>query len=158
MVEAIIAVFITVVGVIGLYNIFSRMIISTSSSSSKLAAAYLAQEGIEVVRNIRDTNWLNPAKSWDTGLVDCSYGCEADYKTGTQEEETPLRPYYNGTYLNLDNNNFYSYSPGALTKYKRQITIEKIETDILKVNVLISWEDKKKPYSFEVDEYLYNWY
>ncbi len=154
--EVMIATVILVIGVVGIYTAFSRMVILTSGIPSRLIAAYLSQEGIEIVRNIRDTNWLIGGQSWDEGLTGCHGGCEADYKTGTLQEETPLRS-YGGDYLNIDQDNFYSYSTGVPTKYKRKITIEEIDPNILKVNILISWEAKRKSYDFETEEYLYNW-
>jgi type II secretory pathway pseudopilin PulG len=42
-------------------------------STNKLIATNLAREGVEIVRNIRDSNWIDPSVSpvpnWDDGLV-----------------------------------------------------------------------------------------
>jgi len=157
LIEVTVAIVILIVGIIGIYTAFSRMVILTSGISNRLIAAYLAQEGIEIVRNIRDTNWVENATSWNDGLTTCSSGCEADYKTGTQGEETPLRS-YTACYLNIDSNNFYGYSAGNQTKYKRKITIEEINVDTLKVTVWISWEEKGRFYDFEAGEYIYNYW
>ncbi len=157
LIEVTIAVVILIVGIVGIYTAFSRMVILTSGISNRLVAAYFAQEGIEIVRNIRDTNWVEGATSWNEGLTTCSSGCEADYKTGTPEQETPLR-FYTGDYLNIDSNNFYSYSAGTQTKYKRKITIKEIDADTLKVTVWISWEEKGRPYDFEAGEYIYDYW
>ena len=156
-IEAIIAIFILTVAVIGVYSSFSRMAISTSILSSRLIASYLAKEGIEVIRNIRDTNWLTP-QNWDTNLTDCVAGCEVDYKSDALAA-------YNGKYLNIDANGFYSYSTGQATKFKRKITItpqkvkeEDEEYNILKVSALIEWQERGEPYNFSAEGYLYDWY
>jgi len=154
--EVMVAVTVLLIGIVGIYTAFVRILISTSGISNRLIAAYLAQEGIEIVRNIRDTNWVEGAASWKDELINCSMGCEADYKTGTLSEETPLRA-YTESYLNMDYNNFYSYSSGTSTKFKRKITIASPEEDILKVSVLVIWEEKGKSYNFIVDEYIYDW-
>ncbi len=158
LIEVTVAVVILVVGIVGIYTTFLRIVILTSGISNRLVAAYLAQEGIEIVRNIRDTNWVEGVVSWNEGLTTCSGGCEADYKTGTPEEETPLGSYDGGNYLNIDSNNFYSYSIGDQAKYKRKITIEEIDIDTLKVTVWVDWEEKGKPYDFEAEEYIYNYW
>ena len=87
LIELIIAILILAVATIGVYNSFSTVVIFTDGVSSRLTAAYLAQEGIEIVRNMRDNNWLDVYQGWKKGLsdtnTDCSNGCEADYRTGT---------------------------------------------------------------------------
>jgi len=40
------------------YSMVQKMLIYTFTSSARLTAAYLAEEGIEVVRNIRDNAWM----------------------------------------------------------------------------------------------------
>lgn len=161
--EIIIATFILVTAIIASYSAFSGIITATSVISSRLTASYLTQEGIEIIRNIRDTNWLNnptdPTK-WNIGLTSCSSGCEADYTTGTAASETtPLRSYSENP-LNIDAYNFYSYFTGPATKFKRKITVapDPNNADILQVSVLIEWEDRGKSYNFTAEEYLYNWH
>jgi len=67
--ELIVAIFVMTVGVLGAYAVVQQIIVYNSISSSRLTAAYLAQEGIELVRNIRDTNWLDPVNPlWDDGI------------------------------------------------------------------------------------------
>ena len=67
--ELIMAIFVMTVGVLGAYAVVQQIIVYTLVSSSRLTAAYLAQEGIEIVRNIRDTNWLTvPPVVWNEGV------------------------------------------------------------------------------------------
>ncbi len=158
--EILIAIFILVTAIIGIYSTFPRIIVATSIISSRLTAAYLAQEGIEIIRNMRDANWLkNPTDptKWNIGLTGCTSGCEADYTTGAVDQTTALRS-YTGALLDIDANNFYSYSGGSPTKFKRKITVTSTATDVLQVSVLINWEDRGKPYNFTAEEKLYNWY
>jgi len=164
MLEIIIAIFILVVAVIGAYSAFSRIIVATSIISSRLTAAYLAQEGIEIIRNIRDTNWLK-GTNWDDIIEifndkSCSSGCEADYTTGAVNETTMLRSCMSpmGASLNIDADGFYSYSNGSPTKFKRKIIITSTVIDVLQVSVLINWEDRGETYNFTAEENLYNWH
>ena len=54
--EAIVAIFVITTGIVGVLSLVTQTISSATFSKDKLIAAYLAQEGIEIVRNIRDTN------------------------------------------------------------------------------------------------------
>ncbi len=58
LIEVIIAIFILTMGTVGAFSLIQRTIAFTSISSSRLTAAYLAQEGMEIARNIRDSNYL----------------------------------------------------------------------------------------------------
>ena len=70
--ETTIATFILTAGVLGAFALIQMITAFTSGISSQLAAIYLAQEGIESVRNIRDSNWLEqryvPETPWDQGV------------------------------------------------------------------------------------------
>ena len=161
--EVIVAIFILTVGIIGVSALITSTISSAIHSSNKLVAAYLAQEGIEIIRNIRDTNWIQQSTNWDEGLTICSAGCEADYNISTAEDPT-LTSYGSGRFLYIDGTNrFYRYIdiPGpsdAVTKFKRKITITSIDVDTLNVSAFVSWEEKGIPYTVTAKEYLYDWY
>lgn len=157
--EVIIAIFLITVGVLGALALITRTISITGISSQKLIASYLAQEGIEIVRNIRDGNWLeqrtNPAIPWDDGLGIGDW--EADYITQT------LTDIYDGDFLKIDGG-FYNYTLGTNTKFKRKITIfDKTDLDgdmiidMFKVSVLVEWQEKGETHSVPAQENLYNW-
>ena len=67
LIEVIVAIFLITVGTVGAFTLMQRTIAFTAVSSSQLVASYLAQEGIEIIRNIRDTNYLE-VSVWDDGL------------------------------------------------------------------------------------------
>lgn len=158
LIEVIAAVFVLLTGVIACYAVFFQMTKDARFVTPKLTAAYLAQEGIEIIRNMRDTNWLSAEENWDEGLTNCSSGCEADYTTGSGMEQSMALRSYGAAFLNLDDNNFYSYAVGVPTKFTRKITITKPDNNIMKVEVSVDWQDRGEDYNFIVTEYLYNWY
>ena len=81
--EVLAALFIMMMGVLGIFGLITRTVTFDSSVNSQLVASYLAQEGLELVRNIRDTNFLKIHKGaggqWNDGLTSCVVGCGADY-------------------------------------------------------------------------------
>jgi len=184
-IELVITIFILSVAVVGVYNAFSTMVVLTANASNRLIAAYLAQEGIELVRNIRDTNWTNDydwrcglanltgtTKTCTVGNKDCTIttgtGCQADYKTMGTATSSQLTPYgVNGDYLRTDSDGFYSYSTGTDTKFKRKIIITPMgspDNYIMKVRVEVFWDEKASILnpagqgSITAEENLYDWY
>ena len=88
LIELIIAIFILSVAIIGVFSAFSLVAELTSAASSRLKASFLAQEGLEIIRNMRDSNWLQ-GNGWTDGILiePCgTTGCEADYRTGMPGE------------------------------------------------------------------------
>lgn len=161
--ETIIALSLLSIGGFAVFNLIANTKGNMSLMSSKLQAAYLAQEGIEIIRNIRDTNWLEISSkgatiTWDDGLtgcegsIDCAStdGCSVNYDTPTTT--TPNLEPYNGQFLKL-------LDDEAQTKFQRKIIINALTTnpDVLEVSVIVCWKEKNKNSSFSVKENLYNW-
>lgn len=170
-IELVIAIFILFVATFAVYNAFSTIVVLTAGISDRLTATYLAQEGIEVIRNIRDANWIND-RSWDSGLNGCSDGCQADYTTGTTiAAPWTLAPWAGeepsggadggGILLKLNANGFYAYGgAGSDTKFKRKITITSLEDYIMRVSVKVFWSQKGdwSQNVIEAEEILYDWH
>lgn len=160
-IELIISIFILSIAIIGIFSAFSVVTILTSDAEDRFTATYLAQEGTEIVRNIRDTNWMNMASSpglynWDDMLTSCDIGydgCEADYTTTTDINRAGAWPMVQWNSRPLYKNNttgFYGYytSNATPTKFKRKIIITPItdvdgnSSHIIKVIVQVSWDKK----------------
>ncbi len=158
--EVILAITVLTIAVSGSFILISQTIGSVSVIQSRLIASYLVQEGLELARNIRDSNWLNPDKVWDESLGAGDY--EGDFLTTFLPSSLLCSPdceYEHLSFLNIDENGFYSYSFGDPTIFKRKITISKEpeEPDRLKVSVEVLWKGRGQPYSLAAQEYLYNW-
>src|SRR3989344_1551734 len=169
-IELVISIFIITVAVVGVYSAFSLAVILSSDAANRLTAAYLVQEGQEIVRNIRDTNWLE-GEDWLEWLGSCSGGCEGDYSRvssygwGTS-----------GRKLKVNDDGFYVYD-GSFpeTKFKRKITVTELNnnpTFAVLVKVEVSWDEKSnllylkqsagecntKYNCVEAEATLYDWY
>lgn len=168
--EVILAITVLTIAVGGSFILISQTIGSVSVIQSRLTASYLVQEGLEIIRNIRDSNWLNPDKVWDEGLGAGDY--EADYLTTLLSDPllcSPFCQYDNGLrFLGIDGNGFYgyNYSSGNETIFKRKITIsDRVDLDDppddqidkFKVSVKVFWREKGQIRSLAAQEYLYNW-
>ncbi len=177
-IELVITIFILSIAVVGVFNAFSIITILTSDSSDRLTATYLAQEGMELVRNIRDQNWLNmdsgtPTNAtWIDGLTCGTPECAVNYNSNSVSD------YNENNYLYINNEGFYDYvQTGTPTKFKRKITVtHPIDANnnpieyILKIVVEVSWNKKAtllnlgkvagtcEDNCIKTEGTLYNWY
>ena len=149
LIELLVTMSVLVVGISGSMALIHRTIEASSVNTAQLQAAYLAQEGIEIVRNIRDANYVN-GYSWDTGISsgDCY---EISYNLNTMSScLAGLR------FLKIDNNGFYQYLNGNDSKFTRQIKITKW-TNSARIEAIVSWQEKNETYNVTVTANLYDW-
>jgi prepilin-type N-terminal cleavage/methylation domain-containing protein len=159
LIEVVIAITIFTVAVGGSFVLVKQSLEAVSRAHSKAIAFYLAQEGIELVRELRDSNWLaqriGQEISWKNGLA------QGEWEMGYNE--SVLKPYGIGSYLYLGANGFYFYPNPVTTEtqtmFKRKIIISEIEGgNALNVRVVVDWQEKGLAIQVETDEILYNWY
>ena len=129
--ETIISIFIVTMGVGAVFALVNQTIGGTQIISSKLTATYLAQEGIESIREIRDSNFLKIHKgvggvNWDANIV------SSDWQPVVFIDGTP--------------NNF-----------QRRTIITPDGINILNVSVEVSWQERGGPHKVIVQENLYKW-
>lgn len=157
-IEILAILFIISLAMLGVVSLIVQNIQVQSINKNQLIAASLSQEGIELVRQIRDTNWLN-GNNFATGLTNGNY--VTDFNQGG------LIPVGSNsdTRLYLDSGGFYVLAAAGLepTIFKRQIFIERLPAtaedpgEPLKVRSLVSWEVRDKPYRYELGTLLYDW-
>lgn len=93
--EVVIAIYIAVVGILSIMNLVFSSIRVERLNHNMLIATNLAREGIEVARNIRDSNWVG-GREWNIGLLS-NGGLERSF-------------IINNNYLAIDQNG-YSLAP-----------------------------------------------
>jgi prepilin-type N-terminal cleavage/methylation domain-containing protein len=82
LIETLFAVLIFSSALVSLMTIAGRGIAAANSAREQTVAHYLAQEGLEVVRTMRDTNFTSTV--WDNGFKDCTETdpCQINYQGG----------------------------------------------------------------------------
>jgi prepilin-type N-terminal cleavage/methylation domain-containing protein len=155
LIEVIFAVFIISIALISAYILVQNFVSQAHQSSLRFKAVYLAQEGIEIIRNKRDENWLNGLE-WDSGLDAGDW--EADYNDADLSTCPSPCDFNNLRFLKIFNG-FYGYNGVSETPFKRKIAIAPQGPDKLNVSVEVFWRYQniiKGPVT--IQEILYKWY
>ena len=136
MIELIVALFILILGVTSLVSLNITTVKTGAENKDQILASNLAREGVEIVRNIRDSNWL-AGKNFAAGLSSGNdYTGTIFYTfapvfemvfTANSFEDDPLV----STPIYIYNNFFYQPYPllfvgSEKTKFKRLITLDRI--------------------------------
>ena len=166
LVEALVAITILTVGILSGLILTSRSLYSVSIIQDRLRAAMLAQEGIELVREIRDTNFVSRIEgedvAWDSGLGSGKYIIESHAGDSDSINLIPLTDSDAADELPKlkfnDSTHLYSYSSGQESPFFRMIIIEKINDSELKIQSIVKWRSKNVQFEIIVEDHLYNWF
>lgn len=164
LIETITAVTIISMSLVAILSLGTISIYYGTQSKEEVIASNLAREGIEIVRTIRDSNWLDPDKGAFENLPDgnwiINYDDTAILLGGTVD---PTADSSDITYCNkcvLFFNNFYQHTGGSSTPYKRLVKIEPTvpaNPDIKHITSTVSWTIKNRPRSYSLETYLTDW-
>ncbi len=183
LIEALIAISILLVAVVEPLSLTSKSVFNANVGKDQIVASYLAQEGMEFIRNKRDTNVLsgNTGPNWLNGLENCideSSGGGTDSGSDVCTFDALNSPYVSGTYITCpdidncqpfalitilgSNNNslkrygFAGFSPA--TTFKRSVTMTEIVPGVeVEVSVKVIWRTVYLDRSFVIKERLFNW-
>jgi Tfp pilus assembly protein PilV len=137
MMEIVIAVFLISTGLIVAVELISSGVASSMNSRDQLIATELAQEGLELVRNMRDNNWAKGDDSFTH--IPADETCSIDYTQDASQMHCPNSLGTSKLYLE-DNTNLYTCSPSATdTKFHRNIINTASGSDMI-ITSLVSWD------------------
>lgn len=154
--EVIAAILIITIGLVGVLSLVIQNIQAQYINKNVFIASGLAQEGLELVRNIRDLNWLTPGETWNQDIVgDGTYTIDYGDRSSINTAVNNLND--TGARLYIDGNGFYTHQTSATaTNFYRLITVID-NTDYLDVKCAIRWQDGRQNHDFTAETYLYNW-
>lgn len=179
LVETLVAISVFSVSVLGLFAVLTQGTSNTAYAKKKIVASYLAQEGIEYMRNLRDTYILYPNSAagrsmrWSRFITKLtlpgrcfSTGCYVDDSAVLYDDDSApmmdlqLPPCgsncpklkYNDTTKKYD----YDAS-GVDSGFTRRITAESINPNEIKIVSTVSWVQGTTTHSVAFSENLFNW-
>lgn len=175
LVETLVAVAIFATSVTGLISITARGINDNVFVKNKLMASYLAQEGVEIVRNMRDSAIL-PENNvpWNTFLTDTDDwvgNCYSNTLPGSNacfidgsSSVLVANECIDGTCppLGFDESlSTYTYYSVTDSPFTRTITVRPISvgnTEEVIVNSFVEWSQGSNTYKVSYQDNLFNWF
>ena len=163
-VESLVAITILVLVITGTASAIQTGISSYIFSKNQIIAFYLAQEGFEQVRNIRDENGLK-SQNWLTGISanssdPCYFGnaCIIDPVISNVPTRCSAGP-GNCPVLRQDASaGFFSYnSSWTATIFRREIVLTQINANEVSILVTVDWSKGLVNRQFRARENILNW-
>lgn len=177
LVETLVAVSVLSLVIAGTLTAAQKAIQSSLYAKNQIFAFYLAQEGMEFIKNVRDENALRSVaggtNTWLTGLSaqtgdPCWFGgsgvsqktCTIDSNVGIANGGVSTCSGGFGTCQNLrqdTNTGLIGYTSGwNTTNFKREIQFQSISSNEVSVVISISWISGATNRSFQIRESLFN--
>ena len=157
LVELMIAMSVMSIGFLAVFAVLSQTLGMNKIVVNQYIAANLAAEGIEIVKNISDSNVVR-GDVWNAGLSkNGKFGVQ--YNTGTLDE---VNEDWANRKLPLNFNSdtgIYSYDTGMPTNFVRTITINNISPNEIQVNSEVRWRDRGGvELNINLEDHLFNWH
>ncbi|MFZ2072107.1 MAG: prepilin-type N-terminal cleavage/methylation domain-containing protein [Minisyncoccia bacterium] len=161
LVETLVAISIFTMSVLALMVILGQGVSDTGYAKKKMTATYLAQEGIEYIRNIRDTSALSStllSAGWsdfkNNLISSCSVSCYFDSEISNSViscgNNSCQHLFYNYGKYNYD-------SIGDDSGFVRSVRVDSVSEDEIKINSTVFWTQGSGTYSVSFSESLFNW-
>ena len=146
------------IGFLAIFAVLSQTLGMNKIVANQYVAAHLAAEGIEVVKNISDSNIVREGGDvWNAGLPPGKFGVQ--YDTGTLDE---VNKDWANRKLPLNFNSdtgIYSYGAGTPTNFIRIVTINNISPNEIQVNSEVRWRDRGGvELNINLEDRLFNWH
>ncbi|MCK4918810.1 MAG: hypothetical protein KAS01_00290 [Candidatus Pacebacteria bacterium] len=180
LIEIIFSIGIITIGLVSILSLFGHNIKSGISNRDKLIAIYLAEEQIEVIRQLRDTNWKtdSPGITWVTDICNLGICPTKDFvmivKDTDSEDDYDFTEGWEADTVNnagqewkkevfKDSNSYFhprvdGETLGEKTKFIRWLNIKYCETleatDCLEITSNVSHPNIA---NIEIKTRLYNW-
>jgi len=162
-VESLVAIAILTAVIIGVTSAVQRGLSSYIFSKDQIVAFYLAQEGFEGLRNVRDENRLNN-RDWLTAIAQnssdpCYYGNACTNSPVESSVLTPCIGIGACPILRQDTSTkFFGYNGSwPETIYVREITLGVVSATEVTVTVKVTWNKGGVTRVFKARENLFNW-
>jgi len=154
LIEVIMVLFIISLGLVGVLALIVQNIQSQTLNKHNLVAYQLSQEGIELIRKVRDTNWAGGV-DWNTGLAEGDYFM--DYLDSTPQVIVDPN---NEPILKMDSNGYYRHDLGSVdadTNFSRVIRIADQDAYSKYIIVTVSWGEYNRTHDYVLETILYDW-
>jgi prepilin-type N-terminal cleavage/methylation domain-containing protein len=169
LVETMVAISILMLAILGPLSIASSGLRNSLFAKDQVTAYYLAQEGIEYVRYIRDDNYLQSSGNWLEGLDDCtgSFGCAIDtgeWFTDNMEVTSPcpsLNCVNHDDLYKDSSTEYYTHQSSGNTATPFSRIVKVVENPVekeVKVTSTVTWQTGVGQKSFELTESVFNIY
>lgn len=138
-IETLVAITILMVSIAGPLTIANKSFLAAVYAHDQVTAAYLAQDAMEYVKNIRDTNMTLTPDAWLSSLSGCTTACAVDTLTGAISANSAVPC---ASCLLYKSDAGYGHdSRQTPTQFSRYFYLSNVSADEAKITVVVNWKN-----------------
>jgi len=164
LIESLVSITILIVVISAAFSAAQSGISLSTFSKNQVVAFYLASEGVEQIRNMRDENGLK-GQGWLANLASgpsdpCFFGKTCTIDTINNIISSCSGDFGSCPLLKQDpNTGFYGYTSNWTdTLFRREIKLNSINANEVSVTVRMSWSQGLLNRQFQIRENILNWH
>jgi Tfp pilus assembly protein PilV len=163
--EVVVAFSLVMMGILGVSSLVIQNIRAENINRDYLIASMLAQEGLELARNIRDNNWLDDTADWHSYI----YSAGGDNTFTLVAEPGPLSSILDHSAESITDpesrlsfDGYYNHSSGQQTRFHRLITVRAYPAadpnpQYLEIECHIQWQARGVTHNYRAFSQLAPW-
>lgn len=140
------------VGLIGILSLVNQNLQVQYINKNSLIASQLAQEGLEIIKNRRDTNWVQ-GLPWDNNLGVGKYAMDyTGYTASGLADINDAR-----AKLKINGSGFYEHQIGTVSNFSRLLEITNKTAASSSVICTIQYQEGINKFKYIAELKLYDW-
>ena len=156
LIEAIVAISLMVIGLFGIFGVLSQSLGLNRIATDQYIAVGLASEGVEVAKNVLDSNAIRGGSTpWNQCVDAADEEYAVDYTTECLDDTRADK------FLEFDDSTgLYGYDleNGRQTKFERLVQVENLSPDRIRVTATVNWRGRGGvDYDIVIQDNFYNW-
>lgn len=150
--EMVVVLMIITLGLVGVLSLMIQNVQVEYVNKNNMVASQLAQEGLELVRNMRDKNWMTAGANWYDGFAD-----DTVTRSYRIDNSGILEVTMANAVLNISANGYNHQALGTASLFSRLLTISRSDTDSATISVRVAWTDRGTAHNYIANTVLYDW-
>ena len=158
LIEVMAAVSVVAIGLVGILSLVSQNVRVQYTYKNTLVASQLAQEGLELVRSVRDKNWLTGEEYYQGIAIPDGTSTSTIYFDGTDIATSSVND-IDDSQANLKiDNGYYVHGTGSSTIFNRiVVTVNDSAASSTITKARVQWLQGEKKYNYVAETVLYDW-
>jgi type II secretory pathway pseudopilin PulG len=158
-IEIVVAIGVVSVGMLGVLSLSLQNIQTDFLNKNNLIASMLAQEGLEIVRQVRDSNWLGSAIPFADGIASSTIGVGTSTVDifGVHNLDIVNDFTHASTSLWIDSNGFYQHFNSATSTIFKRLIVASSTAEYLSVKSIVRWTNNGRNHDYVAETLLYDW-
>jgi prepilin-type N-terminal cleavage/methylation domain-containing protein len=157
LIEIIVVLFVISLALLGMLSLITQNIRAQDYNKKAVIANQLSQEGVELIRRIRDNNWRNGNFFYNN--LATAIGDRTSYYMDYNDSLPTILVNEDEAKLQVNDEGYFVHDPlYDDSGYRREIEVELVDDHRFRIISTVYWTSMGAEQDYKVETILYDWY